>query len=359
MASIYGLDIVIVKMKGIMYFFIDFTFINVHSPYDGEIAGTDLFLEHDLIKTNKDKLPEDLGAPIVLYCRSGSMSSDALETLKGLGYTNVSHLEGGMNSWKKAGYDTLDLSSIPGLVAPEEGITLPINWGNIGPELIKIGVIDELEFVELMNLTEEQKEILLKGKDEPIVISNENSRFVVNMLWAFGLAQKSKVYDDGPLGIEYKDEVGNFASTGGWSLAKGDAVNYLNKYDMVPLSEKQQKQVQDIAENVYRPCCGNSTAFPDCNHGMAALGAIELMVASGVSEEEIYKNVLYLNSYWFTDSYLTLATFFARQGISWEDVDAKLALSQEYSSAQGAGMLYDKVGQLPFRPKAQGGGCGA
>ena len=29
-----------------------------------------------------------------------------------------------------------------------------------------------------------------------------------------------------------------------------------------------------IAKGIYRPCCNNSTYFPDCNHGMAMLGLL-------------------------------------------------------------------------------------
>ena len=336
----------------------DFTLINVHTPYDGEIVGTDLFLEHDLLKTNRDKLPEDKNARIILYCKSGNMSAVALQTLKGMGYTNVKHLDGGMKSWERSGKDLLDLSTLEDVVVPKEGVALPISWGNVGPELISIGAIDLPAFEETMDLTSEQKDILTKGSDSPIVISSENSRFVVNMLWALGLAQKSKVYVDGPMGQEHKDSVGNFASTGGWSLARGNAVNYLNKHDIIPLTEDQQSMVYEIASNVYRPCCGNSTAFPDCNHGMAALAAIELMVSAGIPEDEIYKNLLTLNSYWFSDTYITLAAYFARMGVDWDELDAKTALGQEFSSAKGAGEVREKVGPLPGSSIA-GGSCGA
>lgn len=336
----------------------DFTFINVHTPYDGEISGTDLFLEHDLLKTNREKLPEDRSLKIVLYCRSGNMSAEAIQTLKSMGYTDVSHLDGGMKAWKKAGYEVLDLSKLPDNVVPEDGVELPVSWGNVGSELVRLGAIDLEEFEKVMDLTEGQRQILVDGSDDKIQIDSKNSRFVVNMLWALGLAQKSKVYDDGPLGAEHKDSVGNFASTGGWTLAKGDALNYFNKHDLIPLSNEQQSKVFEIADNVYRPCCGNNTAFPDCNHGMAALAAIELMVSSGISEDEIYKNLLVLNSYWFPDTYLAFATYMARRGINWEDVDAKLALSQEYSSSKGAAELYEKAGPLPFGSNIVGS-CGA
>ena len=250
------------------------------------------------------------------------------------------------------------VDKLAALVLPEAGYELPISWGDLGPRLIKAGVIDEAKFSEAVNLTDEQKEILTKGKDTNVKIDSTNGQFVVDLLWAIGLAQKSIVYEEGPLGKEYAKEQGNFASTGGWTLAKGDAVNYLGKYDLIPLTSEQQKRVGEIAKNVYRPCCGNPTWFPDCNHGMAALAAIEMMVAAGVPDEEIYKNVLKLNSFWFPDTYLVTAVYFDRQGTSWDRVNAKEVLGVKYSSGQGAADISKKVGPLPGSENV-GGSCGA
>lgn len=85
----------------------DFALINVHIPYDGELAKTDAFIPYDAIGQNLDKLPSDKNAKIVLYCRSGSMSVSAAKELVALGYTNVYNLDGGMNEWKKQGNEVL------------------------------------------------------------------------------------------------------------------------------------------------------------------------------------------------------------------------------------------------------------
>lgn len=336
----------------------DFTLINVHTPYEGEIEKTDMFIDYDAMMANQEKLPQDKNAPIVLYCRSGRMSAEALQTLKDMGYTNVSHLAGGMEAWQEAGYQVLDLAKLPEAVLPSGGFELPVSWGNIGPRLVELGVIDLAKFEEVMKLTDEQREILTKGGDYPIKIDSGNSHFVVNLLWALGLAQKSLVYELGPMGQEYKDQKGNFASTGGWTLARGEAVNYLGKFELIPLTDEQQEKVSEIAKNVYRPCCGNPTWFPDCNHGMAALAAIELMVSAGIPDEEIYKNLLGLNSFWFPSSYLSIATYYARQGTDWAEVDAKLVLGEDFSSGQGASQIAQQVGPLPYEG-FQGGSCGA
>src|SRR3972149_2541694 len=67
----------------------DFPLVNVHIPYDGEIAPTDLFVPYNEIEKNLAKFPQDKGAKIVLYCRSGSMSDEAAREMVKLGYTNV------------------------------------------------------------------------------------------------------------------------------------------------------------------------------------------------------------------------------------------------------------------------------
>ena len=259
---------------------------------------------------------------------------------------------------KQAEKEKEELQRLADQVLPKEGFTLPVSWGDLGPKLVSLGVIDKAKLETAVTLTDEQRKILEEGGDNPIKIDGTSGQFVVDMLWAIGLAQKSIVYDEGPLGKEYKNEQGNFASTGGWTLAKGDAVKYLNKFDLIPLTDEQQVRVGEIAKNVYRPCCGNSTWFPDCNHGMAALAAIELMVSKNLPDEEIYKNVLKLNSFWFPDTYLTTAVYFSRQGTAWDKVDAKEVLGVTYSSGQGAADITKKVGPLPFN-EVIGGSCGA
>jgi len=85
----------------------DFLFVNVHIPYEGEIAKTDAFIPYNEITNNLDKLPQDKNAKIVLYCRSGRMSEEAAQMLVTLGYTNVYNHTGGMIDWEGKGYSVM------------------------------------------------------------------------------------------------------------------------------------------------------------------------------------------------------------------------------------------------------------
>lgn len=84
----------------------NFTLVNVHIPYEGELPNTDLMIPFDQIKNHQAELPAK-DAAIVLYCRSGSMSTQAAKDLVGLGYINVFELDGGFSGWQAAGYALL------------------------------------------------------------------------------------------------------------------------------------------------------------------------------------------------------------------------------------------------------------
>lgn len=254
-----------------------------------------------------------------------------------------------------------DLSS---LVLPKEGYEINATWGNIGPALIKEGVIDKEKFEEIYasngGLTAEESAILESGTDQKIKITSQNSHFALNMLWAFGLAQQNTLLTGGDM-AKYGDYK-RFASTGGWTIAAKSLDDIYSKFNWLNLNSDQETTIKNIAENIYRPCCNNSTAFPDCNHGMAALGLIEIMVANGNSETEIYEALKYFNSFWFESSYLEMATYFKHiKGLDWDTIDAKMILSKEYSSSSGwSKNIHTELEKYPeLLPKqSEGGGCG-
>jgi rhodanese-related sulfurtransferase len=48
-----------------------------------------------------------LDSDIILICKTGHRSQAAADTLLGLGFRRVSHLQGGMGAWRRAGNPTL------------------------------------------------------------------------------------------------------------------------------------------------------------------------------------------------------------------------------------------------------------
>ena len=81
----------------------DFTLINTHIPYQGEIPGTDLLIPFNEIERHQANLPDDKTTPIVVYCKAGPMGDTAAAELVQMGYINVIHFKDGMNGWEKAG----------------------------------------------------------------------------------------------------------------------------------------------------------------------------------------------------------------------------------------------------------------
>lgn len=96
-------DITVQDLATILEKYPDVTVVNVHIPYSGNIPGTDLSIPYNTIGTQIDKLP-DKESVIVLYCRSGAMSTQAAQTLVQLGYKNILEVDGGMNAWTAAGF---------------------------------------------------------------------------------------------------------------------------------------------------------------------------------------------------------------------------------------------------------------
>ncbi|MBI4088986.1 hypothetical protein HY415_02730 [Candidatus Kaiserbacteria bacterium] len=251
-------------------------------------------------------------------------------------------------------------------VLPSSGVTLPVTWGDLGAKLVEVGVIDRDKMIALYEgrggFPTEYRKMLEKNMNEKIVITSWNSGYLLNLLWALGLANKNPILEDAsemmnPAYGGAGPPAGGFASTGGWTLAKGSAMDHYNMHSLMMLTADQQALVDRVSRNIYRPCCGNSTHFPDCNHGMAMLGLLELMASQGVGEQQMYKTALAVNSYWFPDTYLTIATYMQQKGVAWRDVSPKEVLGRDFSSSSGYTNISSQV-TLPQRGQG-GGGCSA
>src|SRR3989338_4205824 len=252
-------------------------------------------------------------------------------------------------------------------INPIAGYEINVSYKNLGPDMIAMGVIDPEKFKRVFEksnqpLTLEQEDAVLKGSNDQVKITRDNSYFLLNFFWAVGLANKSKILDEGNM-MKYNgiQGAGNFASTGGWTLAKGDAMNYYSKSALIPLTTDQEERVDLVAANIFRPCCNNSTAFPDCNHGMALLGVMQLMASTDATENQMYEAGKYFNAFWFPGSYYDIALYFYnKEGKSFRDIDAQTLLSKDYSSASGSQSVKQWLAEkgLIQQPPKQGGGCG-
>ena len=245
-------------------------------------------------------------------------------------------------------------------VSQQGGVELPVKWGDIGVRMTETGVIDKTKFENLYagrgGLAESDKKLLTESNNGNLVINSKNSGVILNMLWAFGLGNKNPILENGPMMDKNYGGAGNFASTGGWTLAQGDAMSHYSMHAFITLTPEQQALVERVAKNIYRPCCGNSTYFPDCNHGMAMLGLLELMASQGVTEADMYKAALAVNSYWFPDTYETIKIYMKSKGVEWKDVDPQEILGANYSSGQGFAQIASQVAQ-PAQKRGSGG-CG-
>jgi rhodanese-related sulfurtransferase len=81
----------------------DVYLVNVHVPYEGEIAGTDAFIPYTEIANRLSELPFDTQT-VVIYCRSGNMSTEAAQDMIAAGSPPFYELGGGFYAWQNAGY---------------------------------------------------------------------------------------------------------------------------------------------------------------------------------------------------------------------------------------------------------------
>jgi hypothetical protein len=258
-----------------------------------------------------------------------------------------------------------ELTTLYEQVNPKDGYALPISYGDLGPRLLEGGVISYDAFAAIYEnssnpLSAEQTEILKNGSDEEIVINADNSHFLLNFFWAVGLANKNSILTDGPIVQNSGGQIARFASTGGWTLATKPVTELYASMDLIPLTAEQQKLVEEVAAAIYRPCCNNHTLFPDCNHGMAMLGVLELMASQGATADEMFEAAKYINAYWFPQQTLETAIYLQlNEKIDFASADARLVVGNKLSSASGADMVHEDLqakGLLKQAP-GQGGSC--
>jgi hypothetical protein len=257
------------------------------------------------------------------------------------------------------------LATLHEQVNPPDGFALSISYGDLGPRLVEGGVIDYAAFAAIYEkssnpLTPQQVEILKNGSKDEIIITAQNAHFLLNFFWAVGLANKNSILTEGPMVQDSQGLVERFASTGGWTLATRTITELYASMDLILLTAEQQKLVEEVAAQVYRPCCGNHRLFPDCNHGMALLGTLELMASEGANADEMFEAAKDVNAFWFPQQTLETAIYLQlNENVDFRDADAKLVVSKKFSSAAGSSMVHQDLqrkGAFQQSP-GQGGSC--
>lgn len=248
-------------------------------------------------------------------------------------------------------------------VQPEGGFKSRIVLGDSVVRLVELGVIDREKFEALYGgggLPGGLRDVLTKPSSEPILLTEENANVYLNLLWPLGLANYMPSNEESPMN---GSTLFNFASTGGWTLGREENGGaYFNRFRIVELTQEEEALVVKIAQRTYRPCCNNPTLFQDCNHGSALLGLLELGASQGLTEEELYREALAFNSFWFPRNYVATAIYFkAVKNTDWKDVDPRLVMSMYYSSVGGwYTNVYRPLSELDLLPQARSGaGCGA
>ena len=266
----------------------------------------------------------------------------------------------------KASSPSNGVSAMVNAINPKEGFKIQAKYGEIGPALLSAGAIEPNTFIKLYQesgqpLSDQEIDILLKGSQKQIVFSRENAHFLLNLFWALGLTNKNILLDAGPIQQGTDGKVENLASTGGWTIATKPLKQIFSSTPILSLTDEQQLRVEEVAKAVYRPCCDNPTHFPDCNHGMAMLGLLELMASQDATVDEMFMAAKYANAFWFPQQTLEQAIFFkATQNIDYKNIDPKEIVGQQYSSSTGFQNMHKWLsdnGLLEQAPKS-GNNCG-
>lgn len=250
-----------------------------------------------------------------------------------------------------------------GLRARFSNVALPAQYGDLGPKLLEAGAIDiDKVKADLANggvpMTTDQQTILRSGGRNPVVIDRADARFLLDFFWAVGLANRDSILTDGPMARA--GDVGRFASTGGWRLGARPATELYAGAPLLPLEADQQSRLDEVAWAVYRPCCDNPVAFPDCNHGMAMLGMLTLMASEGATRAQMFEAAAAANAVWYPEQYGELALYYQLiEHKAVRRVDARRLVSADVASGTGFRRVHEVLSYAGLLDNATNGGSSA
>ncbi|MGK7312868.1 MAG: hypothetical protein ACN0LA_11580 [Candidatus Longimicrobiales bacterium M2_2A_002] len=225
----------------------------------------------------------------------------------------------------------------------------PVTAAGLGPlsrQLVQAEILDTLKLRAALErsgnpLTDRQRRVLA-GSDLPLRIDPSNAGFLLNTFWTLGLANRNPILTRGPMFTRSRGQVGRFASTGGWRLGPVPATHVYASVPLMPLSPAQQGRLEDVVQRVFRPCCDNSTYFPDCNHGMAMLGLLTLLTSQGADADKLFRAAHAANQVWFPEQSGHIAAHLDANRPGWT---AEAAVGRDLASGSGhAGLMARSTG---------------
>lgn len=93
-------EITVQELKSMIDNNVDFQLIDVRETFEYEVSnlnGLNIPLAGILLEA--DKVSKEI--PVVIQCRSGKRSAQAIMLLEQKGYTNLSNLQGGILAWRE------------------------------------------------------------------------------------------------------------------------------------------------------------------------------------------------------------------------------------------------------------------
>lgn len=255
---------------------------------------------------------------------------------------------------------SLEMSALMNEINPKDGFKIQATFGDIGPKLIAAGAVDLGAFKQLykqagQSLSAQEMNVLTKGSPEQIVITQKNARFLLNYFWALGLTNRNAVLNEGPIQQVSGGQIDKLASIGGWTIGSKPVTEVFSSVEIIRLTAEQQARVEEVSKAIYRPCCDNSTHFPDCNHGMAMLGLLELMASQSASTDEMFLAAKYANSFWFPQQTLEQVIFLkTAQKVDYTEVGAKKIVGKQYSSGSSFKRIHQWLDESGYLKIATG-----
>ena len=96
-----------------------------------------------------------------------------------------------------------DSASLSEAVIPSDGVVLPVEWGNLGRQMVDSGVIDadafEAIYAQRGGLSVGEQALLYGEGNGKLKINEQNAGTILNLLWAFGLSNKNPILEEGPM----------------------------------------------------------------------------------------------------------------------------------------------------------------